>query len=80
MTSSQIFSHPARPNLVNKYFYHMTNLEPNLLEVLTREAVRFCSRVVRLFPATLLQVRTALIRDFHQWFCKESARRAVRVI
>ena len=59
----------------------MTNLETNLFEVLTREAVRFCSRaVVRLFPAPLAQMRTALIRDFHQWFCKESARRAVRVI
>ena len=58
----------------------MTNLETNFLEVLTREAVRFCSRAVRLFPAPLEQIRTALIRDFHQWFCKESARRAVRVI
>ena len=29
----------------------MTNLETNLLEVLTRETVRFCSRAVRLFPA-----------------------------
>ena len=56
----------------------MTNLETNLLEVLTREAARFCSRTVRLFPAPLAQMRTALIRDFHQWFCKESARRAVR--
>ena len=46
----------------------------------TREAVRFCSRAVRLFPAPLAQMRTALIRDFHQWFCKESARRAVQVI
>ena len=27
----------------------MTNLETNFLEVLTREAVRFCSRAVRLF-------------------------------
>ena len=58
----------------------MTNLEANLLEVLTREAVRFCSRAVRLSPAPLAQMRTALIQDFHQWFCKESARRAVRVI
>ena len=58
----------------------MTNLETNLLEVLTREAVRFCSRAVRLFPALLVQMRTVLIRDFHHWFCKESARRAVRVI
>ena len=57
----------------------MTNLETTFLEVLTREAVRFCSRV-RLFPAPLAQMRTALIRDFHQWFCKESARRAVQVI
>ena len=58
----------------------MTNLETNFLEVLTREVVRFCSRVVRLFPAPLAQMRTALMRDFPQWFCKESARRAVRVI
>ena len=36
----------------------MTNLETNLLEVLTREAVRFCSRAVRLFPAPLAQMRT----------------------
>ena len=49
----------------------MTNLKTNLLEVLTREAVRFCNRAVRLFPAPLAQMRTALIRDFHQWFCKE---------
>ena len=33
----------------------MTNLETNLLEVLTREAVRFCSRAVRFFPAPLAQ-------------------------
>ena len=58
----------------------MTNLETNLLEVLTREAVRFRSRAVRLFPAPLAQMRTALIRDFDQWFCKESTRRAVRVM
>ena len=31
----------------------MTNLETNLLEVVTRKAVRFCSRAVRLFPALL---------------------------
>ena len=58
----------------------MTNLKTNLLEVLTREAIRFCSRDVRLFLVPLAQIRTALIRDFHQWFCKESARRVVRVI
>ena len=58
----------------------MNNLETNFLEVLTREALHFCSRAVRLFPAALAQMRTALIRDFHQWFCKESARRAVQVI
>ena len=57
----------------------MTNLETNFLEVLTREAVRFCSRAVRLFPAPFAQMRTALVRDFHQRFCKEGARRAVRV-
>ena len=43
----------------------MTNLETNFLEVLTREAVRFCSRAVRLFQALLAQMRTALKRDFH---------------
>ena len=58
----------------------MTNLGTNFREVKIREAVRFCSRALRLFPALLAQMRTALIRDFHQWFCKESARRAVRVI
>ena len=58
----------------------MINLETNLLEVLTCEAVRFCSRAIWLFLALLAQMRMALIRDFHQWFCKESARRAVRVI
>ena len=31
----------------------MTILETYLLEVLTREAVRFCSRAVRLFSAPL---------------------------
>ena len=58
----------------------MTTLEANFLEVLTREAVRFCNRAVRLFPAPLPSMRTALILNFQQWFCKESARRAVRVI
>ena len=61
-------------------FYHMTNLETNFLEVLTREGVRLYSRAIRLFPAPLAQMRMALIRDFHQWFCKESACRAVWVI
>ena len=28
----------------------MTNFETNLRKVLTREAVRFCSRIIRLFP------------------------------
>ena len=62
----------------------MTNLETNLLKVLTHEAICFCSRVVRLFPALLAQMHTALIRPsygtFPQWFCKESTRRAVRTI
>ena len=58
----------------------MTNLETNFLEVLRLEAVRFCSRAERLFPAQLTQMRTALTWDFHQWFCKESTCRAVRVI
>ena len=42
----------------------MTNLETNLLEVLTREAERFCSRAVRLFPAPLVQIRKDLTWDF----------------
>ena len=50
----------------------MTNLETNLLEVLIRKAVRFCSRAVRLFPAPLAQMRTTLIRDFHQGFAKKA--------
>ena len=51
----KIFSHLARPNLA-ELFYHMTNLEKNLVDVLTREAVAFvvgpygffrpCSRTV----------------------------------
>ena len=51
----------------------MTHLETKLPEILTREAVRFCSRTVRLFLVPLAQMRTALIQDFHQWFCKEKA-------
>ena len=59
----------------------MTNLETNFsLEVLTRKAVRFCCRAVRLIPAPLAQMLTALKRDFRQWFCKERARRTVRAI
>ena len=43
----------------------MTNLETNFLEVLTCENIHFCSRAV------LMQIRTALIWDFHQRFRKE---------
>ena len=49
----------------------MINLKTSFLEVLTRKAVRFCSRAVRLFPAPLAKMRTALIRDFYQRFYKE---------
>ena len=38
-----------------------------MLEVLTHEAVRFCSRAVQLSPALFAQMRRALLRDFHQW-------------
>ena len=55
----------------------MTNLETKLLEIFSREAESFCSGAVRLFPAPLAQMHTALIRNFHQWFYKEKARRAV---
>ena len=58
----------------------MTNLETIVLEVLTREAVRFCGRAVRPFPVPLAKMRTALVRDFYQWFSKERARSAVWVI
>ena len=71
----------ARGHGVRTVFCYMTNnLETNFLEVLTLEAVHFCSRTVRLLPAPLAQMRTALIQEFHQWFCKESARRAVRPV
>ena len=56
----------------------MTNLETHLLEVLTREAVGIRSRDVRLFPAPLVQMRTAL-GDFINGFQK-SACTAERVI
>ena len=49
----------------------MTNLETNFVEVLTREAVRFCSRVVWLFSALLVQMRTALLRAFINGFAKK---------
>ena len=58
----------------------MTNLETNMFKVLTCEAVCFCSTVVRFFPAPLTQIHTALILNFYQWFCKESAHRAIWVI
>ena len=41
----------------------MIHLETNFLEILTCQAVRFCRRAVRLLPAPLAQMRTALIRD-----------------
>ena len=50
----------------------MTDLETNFLEVFTREAVRFCSRAVRLFPAPLAQIRMALKRDFMNGFAKKA--------
>ena len=54
----------------------MTNLETNLLEVLTREAVRFCSRAVRLFPAPLAQMSTAL-RQTYGTFINGFAKKAL---
>ena len=51
----------------------MTNLETNFFEVLTREAVRFCSRAVRLFPVALAQMRTApAYRTFINGFAKKA--------
>ena len=57
----------------------MTNLEIKRLEILTREAEHFCSRAVTALSALRAQMRTALLRDFHRWFCKEKARGAVWV-
>ena len=51
----------------------MTNLETNLFEVLTREAVRFCSRaVVRLFPAPLAQMLRPSYGTFINGFAKKA--------
>ena len=52
----------------------MTNLETDLVEVLTCEVIHFCSRTVQ-----LAQMRMASMRDFIQWLCKESACRAAWV-
>ena len=43
----------------------MTNLETNFLEVLRYEAVHFRSRAVRLIPTPPVQMRSALMQDFH---------------
>ena len=55
----------------------MTNLETNLLKVLTHEAICFCSRVVRLFPALLAQMHTALIRPSYGTFLNGFAKKAL---
>ena len=44
----------------------------NLLKVLTREAVRFCSRAVRLFAAPLAQMRTVSYGTFINGFAKKA--------
>ena len=67
------FPLPAISNLVNKY-NNITNLERKLFQILTREAVRFCSRTVRLFPASLALLRMALIRVICKWLRKEHTR------
>ena len=58
----------------------MTNLGTNFLEVLTREALRFCSRGRTAFSgparANAYDPHTGLL----SMVCKESTRRAVRVI
>ena len=30
MTENQVFSHPARPNLAQEVFYHMTNFRDKI--------------------------------------------------
>ena len=50
----------------------MTNLQTNLLEVLTREAVRFCSRAVRLFPAPSRKSVLPLHGTFINGFAKKA--------
>ena len=52
----------------------MTNLETNFLQVLTREAVRFCSRAVRLFPAPLAQIS---VRPSYGTFINGFAKKAL---
>ena len=59
---------------------HIISFLSQLINYVSCEAVRFCSRAVWLFPALLMQMRMALIWDFHQWLCKESACRAIPVI
>ena len=50
----------------------MTNLETSFLELLTREAVRFCSRAVRLFPAPLAQTVRPSYGTFVNVFAKKA--------
>ena len=80
MTKNQTFSHPGRPNLANIRYFIMRHVEMKQLEILTGEAVCFCSRAVRFFLAPIAQMCTALIWDFYQQSCKEKAHSAVWVI
>ena len=50
----------------------MTNLETNLLEVLTREAVRLCSRAVRLSGPTRANAYGPLYGTFMNGFAKKA--------
>ena len=68
MNESQIFSHPARPNLVNKYFV----IDQFGVEVLTHKAIRFCSRAVRLFLAPSCKCVRPLYGTFIDGFAKKA--------
>ena len=59
----------------------MTYFTTKLLKILTHKAICFCSRAIRLFTTLLHKcMGTALIQDFHQWFYKEKAHKAMWVI
>ena len=50
----------------------MTNLETNLLEVLTHEAIRFCGRAIWLFPAPSCKCIRPLYGTFINGFAKKA--------
>ena len=55
-------------------------LQQNCYSSLLSEGRAQCWQGWTAFSGPLTPSRTALIRDFHQWFCKDKASGAVRVI